>query len=75
MLSERQQREVQTIHKTDSEKPSSIEDDLYDLRKYLAPDVLYHRGKRGGLNYQKPRKLLDDLQSTIWTTEQSRSSR
>jgi hypothetical protein len=42
------------------------------LHNYLTPDALYHRGKRSG---QRPRNLLDDLQSTIWTTEQSKSSR
>lgn len=65
--------------KKQTELLEGIDNSLADLRRYLTPDALYHRrrGKRGGpgpLDYKNPRKLLDDLQSTVWTALQSRSS-
>lgn len=38
---------------------------LDELRSYLAPQVLYHTGKRGGPNYNRPRQLLDDIEDLV----------
>lgn len=35
------------------------------LRSYLAPKLLYHTGKRGGPNYNRPRFLGDDLEASL----------
>jgi hypothetical protein len=43
----------------------SIDTSLSDLRSYLAPDSIYYPGKRGGPNYNKPRKLLVDVEELL----------
>lgn len=43
----------------------SMDTALAALRRYLAPSCLYHTGKRGGPNYNRPRQLLDDVDDLI----------
>lgn len=45
-----------------------INKQLGALRGYLAPTCLYHKGKRGGTNYNRPRQLLEDLEALIPST-------
>lgn len=47
------------------ERLKSLEDNLDELRIYLAPQVVYHTGKRGGPNYTRPRQLLEDIKDVV----------